>query len=743
MNTKIFFAALLSLAFFVPECCYGQSKATIPAEDQVKKLTAQLRSQDWYPKSTKLRHKKVSAAFALLEKAATVSRADAKYAMLKEAQQLSDKAREWTLSREIVEQIASQYELDDSHLTDWYTTAIRQKQLHARTTELVSLFSKDAINQSNDPEIIKLWQTCEQQLVRKVQKSNSDFLQNWCFERLAGAQDFLDRHAAADESIWQGVSALVEANDIAAGVKLLANCRKPKIQEAAAKLTKNLEDYDALLQLISILSNSKDPNLQRSAKVLFQSRLQKLSIKQIAQAQEACFLNARQALSPDFLIMFSGTTGNAFVEPSSISNRQNVAYDDEQKALTSGGKFTVNYPKLPLVNFVHDIEFTAHTLNSGLRFRYGTHFANRLYFEPRDDNKIKFTHRSARGGRTTWKGSRTYKQGEKLRFKVYSICGQQYRVANDRLVSQRSAPVQWLNYQLASFGDSNLELTKSTLRSWLPGDDRAFELTVNKPDLLKCTKKPVFENDGEDIKSLIDRCSKLKDKPVRKKAFVSGDEIVMQPIESGSFKRGETKVEISKSFWISSHEINQLQWESVMKRNPASIQGNPYFPVDNVSYDDVSEYCQLLTAKEKKARRLKSGYVYRLPTENEWEYAARAGKQDDHSIGKDDFWHRGNSESRFHTVGTSQPNSWGLFDMHGNVDEFVLDQFHKRPEKAAPSETDPVAIPEGDGVRVVCRGGSWYSPVEQCTSSIRQERTMEAAPYRGFRVVLAPMINGS
>lgn len=411
--------------------------------------------------------------------------------------------------------------------------------------------------------------------------------------------------------------------------------------------------------------------------------------------------------------------------------------------MVAGGKFTVNYPKLPLMNFVHDIEFTAHTLNGGLQFRYGTYFANRLYFEPRDEEQIKFTHRSAMGGRTTWNGSRTYKNGQKLRFTIYSICGQQFHVANGRLASQRSAPVQWLNYQLASYGDSHLELTKSTLRSWLPGDDRAFELSVDKPELLKCTKRPVIDNELEKVKALVNRCEKLKDKPISKKAFVNADEFVMQPVASGRFKRGETKVEISKNFWISSHEVNQLQWESVMGRNPSTIQGNPYFPVDNVSYGDVSEFCQLLTAKEHKARRLISGYVYRLPTENEWEYVARAGKQDDYSVGKEEFWHRETSNSQFHAVGSSKPNSWGVFDMHGNVDEFVLDQFYKRPEKAAPSETDPVAIPERDGVRVVCRGGSWYSPVEQCTSGIRQARTMEAAPYRGFRVVLAPAITGS
>ena len=234
-----------------------------------------------------------------------MARADAKYTMLKEAQRLGDQAQEWTLSREVVEQLASQYELGASYLTDWYLAAIRQKQPQARITELASIFKKDVESLAEDSESIKLWQSCEQKLVRKIQKTNDDFLQRWCFEELAEAQDLLERRSAEDQPLWQGVATMIEKNDITNGVQLLSTCRKPEIQQAASKYNENKDDFDSLLGLISALANSKEPNFQRAATALFRSKLQEMSLKQIAQSQEACFLEARQALSPNFLIMLS------------------------------------------------------------------------------------------------------------------------------------------------------------------------------------------------------------------------------------------------------------------------------------------------------------------------------------------------------------------------------------------------------------------------------------------------------
>jgi len=742
MNTKIVLFALLTLIGLVSECCYAQSKSPVPDEEQARKLTGQLRSQDWFPKSVTRRLQQVAAAIELLERSASVDRADAKYAILKAAQQFSDKAREWNLSRDILRQIDLEYQLDAAYLTEWYSMAIRQKQPEARITELVNLFSRDVTRPSLDADGIRRLRACEQQMQRKIQKSDGPFLQRWCFQKLAQSLNQLDLRDAQDLPLWQATSALVDQGDVSGGVEFLTKCDKPKIKKAATRLNDNKDDLDALIELISVLSSSGEANLQRAAKVLLKAKLQGMSLKQIGQAQEACFLEARQGLSPDLLLMFSGSAGNMFVEPS-VENPQNLAYNEDEKALVGNGRFSVTYPLIPIVNFVHELEFTVQALKSGFRFRYGGYFANRLYFEPRENDQIKFTHRSAMGSRTTWNGSRTYTTGQKLRMTIYSICGEQYHVSNGRLVSQRSAPVQWLNYQLFNFGDSSVVMKKSTLRSWLPGDDRAFELVVNNPDLLKCTKPSEVEVDTKDIRSFVLGCDKLKDKPVTNQAFISGGEIVMQPVAGGTYARGETEVTISKEFWISRHEVTQLQWESVMKQNPGSIQGNSYFPIDNVSYDDISEFCKLLTTKAQKARRLKRGYVYRLPTESEWEYVATGDTDDEYSVGKEEFWHRGTSAARFHAVGTSKANRWGLYDLHGNVEEFVLDQFHRRPEKAPPAETDPVSIPESNGARIVCRGGSWYSPVDQCTSTVRRERTRKAAPYRGFRVVLGPAIDGS
>ena len=249
--------------------------------------------------------------------------------------------------------------------------------------------------------------------------------------------------------------------------------------------------------------------------------------------------------------------------------------------------------------------------------------------------------------------------------------------------------MQWLRHQLSSLGQTEVEITKSILREWLPGDDRLLELAVDQPELLNCTREPKMSFGRKDLKAVVGDSGSLKTKPGKRTAFVNGSEIVMQLVPKGEFKRGKTKVKISANFWCARHEITQLQWEKITKQNPSSIQGNPYFPVDNVSYEQIAEFCQKLTASESKARRLVKGYVYRLPTENEWEYVARAGSKEDFSIAQSDFWHRGTSASRYHAVGTSKPNRWGVFDMHGNVDELVFDEYHECDRHSAPDRIRP------------------------------------------------------
>ena len=147
--------------------------------------------------------------------------------------------------------------------------------------------------------------------------------------------------------------------------------------------------------------------------------------------------------------------------------------------------------------------------------------------------------------------------------------------------------------------------------------------------------------------------------------------------------------------------MTQGQWQAVMGSNPSQFTGDPNRPVENVSWDDVQEFIRRLNARE-------GGATYRLPTEAEWEYAARAGTTTRWSFGDDASqlgryaWHDGNAGGQTHPVGQLQPNPWGLYDMHGNVWEWVQDWYGKYASGTAVDPAGP-----SSGSYHVFRGGGW------------------------------------
>ena len=150
-------------------------------------------------------------------------------------------------------------------------------------------------------------------------------------------------------------------------------------------------------------------------------------------------------------------------------------------------------------------------------------------------------------------------------------------------------------------------------------------------------------------------------------------------IPAGTFMMGSEKgyadekpqhrVTISRPFYLGKYEVTQAQWEAVMGNNPSRFDGRNN-PVEQVSWEDVRVFIARLNAHEGHTR-------YRLPTEAEWEYAARAGSTSAYSFGDDAArlgqyaWYGDNSGKTTHPVGQKLPNAWGLHDMHGNVWEWV------------------------------------------------------------------------
>ena len=221
-------------------------------------------------------------------------------------------------------------------------------------------------------------------------------------------------------------------------------------------------------------------------------------------------------------------------------------------------------------------------------------------------------------------------------------------------------------------------------------------------------------------------------------------ELEMVAIPSGKFQMGSPQSETGRNsdegpvrevavegFWMSKYEITWELYnlfieraidnlENIARANEVHLEADavsgatvPYvdmslgmgreegFPVVNITQRAASAFCQWLSAI--------TGHYYRLPTEAEWEYAARAGNREAYYFGKDasvldnHAWFNANSEGRYHKVGTKQPNPWELYDMYGNVAEWTLDQYDKNGYGDAEMPFEPVV----SEYPVAIRGGSF------------------------------------
>jgi formylglycine-generating enzyme required for sulfatase activity len=204
-------------------------------------------------------------------------------------------------------------------------------------------------------------------------------------------------------------------------------------------------------------------------------------------------------------------------------------------------------------------------------------------------------------------------------------------------------------------------------------------------------------------------------------------------IPAGEFEMGSNdgnadekpvhRVSISRPFEMGRYEVTQAQWEAVMGTNPSHFKDSSR-PVESVPWEDVQRFLNTLNDK-------KDGYRYRLPTEAEWEYAARAGAAAGPAGNLDAVaWYQANAGGQTHPAGQKKPNAWGLYDMLGNVWEWCADWYGAYP---ATPVTDPIGPSQGPG-RVV-RGGSWVSAAKYIRATSRYGGAPGRPYITGFRCV--------
>jgi formylglycine-generating enzyme required for sulfatase activity len=230
----------------------------------------------------------------------------------------------------------------------------------------------------------------------------------------------------------------------------------------------------------------------------------------------------------------------------------------------------------------------------------------------------------------------------------------------------------------------------------------------------------------------------------------------MALVEGGTFQMGSNNGNDNekpvhtvtvRSFYMGKYEVTQKEWREVMGSNPSNFQGDT-LPVEQVSWYDAIEYCNKLSLKEglTPAYRGSGDNIicnfnatgYRLPTEAEWEYAARGGTKDyityEYAGGNSVdsvAWYDGNSDQRPHPVGTKQANSLGLYDMSGNVWEWCWDWYG---DYSGGSQSDPAGT--SVGAHRINRGGSWGSAAAYARSAYRfGSPPSYRITYLGFRLV--------
>lgn len=258
-------------------------------------------------------------------------------------------------------------------------------------------------------------------------------------------------------------------------------------------------------------------------------------------------------------------------------------------------------------------------------------------------------------------------------------------------------------------------------------NSRSTSNEINNDDTVVIDDSDSSSSDGDNSPNSYTNSFGIQFKYVEAGTFIMGAE------DGNDNEKPIREVELTEAFYLGIYEVTQAQWFAVMGNSPSFFTGDS-LPVERVSWQDVQAFIAQLN-------EIEGGSRYRLPSEAEWEYAAKGGQASKSFTfaGSDSInnvaWYNANSSGITHKVGLKQPNELGIYDMSGNVWEWCQDWFDAEYYEQAPNRN-----PEGpsSAISKVIRGGSWGSSSDICRTTNRGSIEIESRfSGIGFRLLRA------
>lgn len=691
-----------------------------------------------------------------------------RYVMLNEAQRLAEQSNDCLMALAAVDEMAGRFEVDGVKMKvetlEQVARKARSPAAAALIADLTFALGEEALDSDAYDSVSALYRQVEvavrkasgaerAQVVERQQQEMAERRRLWELSQTAAAM-LEGSPDSPQANLALGRFHGLAKEDWNQALPFLAKGSDNKLRESAARLVADSTDTAGQLAFADAWwESAKTETPDTGAKLLVASaarhwyqqalpRLAGLEHMRVEKRLQSDKDEPRQGAVQPYQVSLGGLGGLPALTPTKVSG----AVSPGGGFATFGGKGGIEYVQVPTPSYVHEVGLTLTEPGGSMQLHYG---------EPREGAKISFAWDAGqekyrcrlctyRGGWTSWAGSRYYPPGQALQFTLY-VDGSRQTLFQDgsRIMSKTSHPAD-LRFR-ASTGDGTAAvISRCLFRPWTELD----------AELVGCPKPPTkIDCDwSETAVRLHERNVGLSDRPVvsdGKPFVVSSTGSPMVWIPSGSFKRPHSKqpnqateVTISNGFWIAQYEVTQGEWTTLGGANTSRVTGSPFLPVDAVSWDEAANFCKLLNQREGRPRRIPKGYQYRLPTEAEWEYACRAGSQENYSVDFDGFWSADSSQWRPHEVGEGKPNAWGVYDMHGNAIEWCYDAWQEEPATPVPQAQDPLVHPKAASDLRVLRGGAWWAPSAACSSLARLGHEPVAGGYRGFRIVLGPIIGG-